>query len=49
MDGAANTHLETTMRAVEEKKPVPTIDFTLHKLEDGTEVNTQERVCKGEP
>ena len=34
-------------RAVVEKKPVPEIDFTLHTMEDGAEVSTQERVCKG--
>jgi len=35
-------------RAMMDKKPVPEIDFTLHTMEDGTQVNTQERVCKGE-
>jgi serine/threonine-protein phosphatase 2B catalytic subunit len=35
-------------RAVREKKPVPEIDFTLHTMEDGNTVSTQERVCKGE-
>ena len=34
-------------RAVNEKKPVPEIDFSLHTMEDGTQVSTQERVCKG--
>lgn len=34
-------------RALVEKKPVPEIDFTLHTMEDGTQVSTQERVCKG--
>lgn len=29
------------------RKPLPVIDFTLHTLEDGREVSTQERVCKG--
>ena len=42
MDGAG--HLD---RAVNEKKPVPEIDFSLHTMEDGTQVSTQERVCKG--
>ena len=42
MDGAGHLH-----RAVEEKKPVPEIDFSLHTMEDGTQVSTQERVCKG--
>ena len=35
------------MNAVTQKKPVPEIDFTLHTMEDGTQVSTQERVCKG--
>jgi hypothetical protein len=34
-------------RAVVDKKPVPEIDFTLHTMEDGTQVSTQQRVCKG--
>jgi serine/threonine-protein phosphatase 2B catalytic subunit len=34
-------------KAVVNKKPVPEIDFTLHIMEDGTQVSTQERVCKG--
>ncbi|KAL2040534.1 hypothetical protein N7G274_006513 [Stereocaulon virgatum] len=32
--------------AVNDKKPVPEIDFTLHTMEDGNQVSTQERVCK---
>lgn len=35
-------------RAVRDKKPIPEIDFTLHTMEDGNTVSTQERVCKGE-
>ena len=42
MDSAG--HLD---RAVNEKRPVPEIDFSLHTMEDGTQVSTQERVCKG--
>ena len=34
-------------KAVVEKKPIPEIDFTLHIMEDGSQVSTQERVCKG--
>lgn len=45
MDGAGTNPLE---RAVQDKKPVPEIDFTLHTMEDNTQVSTQERVCKGE-
>jgi len=29
------------------KQGVPEIDFTLHTMEDGSQVSTQERVCKG--
>ena len=35
------------VRAVHEKRPVPEIDFSLHTMEDGSQVSTQERVCKG--
>lgn len=35
------------VNAVTHKKPVPEIDFTLHRMEDGTQVSTLERVCKG--
>jgi hypothetical protein len=34
-------------RAVVDKKPVREMDFTLHTMEVGTRVSTQERVCKG--
>ena len=43
MDGVTN-HIA---QAVHDKKPVPEIDFTLHTMEDGNQVSTQERVCKG--
>jgi len=46
MAGASN-HMDVTVRAVAQKKPVPEIDFTLHTMEDGNQVSTQERVCKG--
>ncbi len=39
--------LDNTIRAVHQKRPVPEIDFTLHTMEDGAQVSTQERVCKG--
>ena len=41
-------YLDNAIRAVREKKQVPEIDFTIHEMEDGSQVNTQERVCKGE-
>ena len=40
--------VDNAIRAIQEKKPVPEIDFTLHTMEDGTQVSTLERVCKGE-
>ena len=42
-----NNNFEVAARAIEHKKPVPEIDFTLHTMEDGQQVSTQERVCKG--
>lgn len=39
--------VDNAIRAIQEKKPIPEIDFTMHTMEDGTQVNTQERVCKG--
>ena len=50
MDGGGadqNSYIESAIRAVQNKKQVPEIDFTLHTMEDGTQVSTQERVCKG--
>ncbi|MCJ1427933.1 3',5'-cyclic-nucleotide phosphodiesterase (PDEase) (3':5'-CNP) [Sticta canariensis] len=44
MDG--NASINHISRAVQEKRPVPEIDFTLHTMEDGNQVSTQERVCK---
>lgn len=48
--GAPNQeqYLDNAIRAVREKKQVPEIDFTIHEMEDGSQVNTQERVCKGQ-
>lgn len=49
MDGPnpdQNAHISAAIRAATEKKPLPEIDFSLHTMDDGTEVNTQERVCK---
>ena len=40
-------YLDNAIRAVQEKKPLPEIDFTLHTMEDGTQVSTLDRVCKG--
>lgn len=43
--GAPPNHLD---RAMSDKRPIPEIDFTMHMMEDGTQVSTQERVCKGQ-
>ena len=42
-----NAYTESAVRAIQNKKQIPEIDFTLHTMEDGSTVNTQERVCKG--
>ena len=44
--------MDQTQKAIramqkQDKQPINDIDFTLHVMEDGTEVSTQERVCKG--
>lgn len=43
----SRAQMDNAIRALHEKKPVPEIDFTLHTMEDGTQVSTMERVCKG--
>lgn len=39
--------VDRVTEAITDRKPVPEIDFTLHEMEDGTQVSTLERVCKG--
>ena len=39
--------INAAIKAIREKPALPEIDFTLHTMEDGTTVSTQERVCKG--
>ncbi|XWW95591.1 hypothetical protein V2A60_003556 [Cordyceps javanica] len=41
-----NQQVDNAIRAIQQKKPVPEIDFTIHTMEDGTQVSTMERVCK---
>ncbi|KAI5200743.1 hypothetical protein E4T39_05620 [Aureobasidium subglaciale] len=41
-----NKYIDSAVRAVTNKRPVPEIDFTLHTMEDNTQVSTLERVCK---
>lgn len=47
VSSASRAHIDNAIRALHEKKPVPEIDFTLHTMEDGSQVSTMERVCKG--
>ena len=42
-----SVQVDNAIRAIREKKPLPQIDFTIHNMEDGTQVSTMERVCKG--
>lgn len=46
-DVRRNQQVDNAIRAIQEKKPLPEIDFTIHTMEDGTQVSTMERVCKG--
>lgn len=43
-----NQQLDNALRALNSKKPIPEIDFTLHTMEDGSQVSTMERVVKGD-
>lgn len=39
---------DNDIRALRHKKPqINDADFTMHIMEDGTRLSTQERVCKG--
>jgi serine/threonine-protein phosphatase 2B catalytic subunit len=42
-----SNYMDKAVKAVQMKKPLPEIDFTLHTMEDGSQVSTMERVCKG--
>lgn len=42
-----NQQVDNAIRAIQQKRPLPEIDFTIHTMEDGTQVSTMERVCKG--
>jgi len=42
-----SVQVDNAIRAIQQKKPRPEIDFTIHVMEDGSQVSTQERVCKG--
>jgi hypothetical protein len=47
LDERVSQQVDNAMRAMNEKKPLPEIDFSIHTMEDGTQVSTLERVCKG--
>jgi serine/threonine-protein phosphatase 2B catalytic subunit len=38
--------VDNALRAIRDKKPLPEIDFTIHTMEDNTQVSTLDRVCK---
>lgn len=40
--------VDNAIRAIQQKKPVPTIDFSIHAMDDGTQISTKDRVCKGQ-
>ena len=46
-DDRINQQVDNAIRAIQQKKPLPEIDFTIHAMEDGSQVSTMERVCKG--
>lgn len=46
-DDIRSQQVDNALRAIQEKQPVPEIDFTLHTMDDETQVSTLERVCKG--
>ena len=46
-DDRRNAQVDNAIRAIQDKRPVPEIDFSIHTMEDGSQVNTMERVCKG--
>lgn len=48
VDERRNQQVDNAIRAIREKKPAPEIDFSIHVMEDGSQVSTMERVCKGQ-
>lgn len=40
------THIERAIIQIQDKPPIPEIDFTQHTLDDGNVISTQERVVK---
>lgn len=44
--GPSRAHIQRAIEKIQDKAPVPEIDYTQHQLEDGNTVSTQERVVK---
>jgi hypothetical protein len=42
----AKAQIERAIHQIQDKGPVPEIDYTQHQLEDGNTISTQERVVK---
>lgn len=43
---ATQRHIEKAIGQIQNKEPLPDIDFTQHQLENGFMISTQERVVK---
>ena len=43
---STQTHIQRVVQQIQDKPPLPEIDFTQHRLEDGNTISTQERVVK---
>lgn len=41
-----HSQLQKALSQIQKKDPLPQIDFTIHQLEDGNTISTQERVVK---
>jgi hypothetical protein len=45
----SRSHIERAIEKIQDKAPAINIDFTQHRLDDGTTISTQERVVKDVP
>lgn len=43
---SSHAHMARAIEQISDKQPVPEIDYTMHRLDDGTIISTQERVIK---
>lgn len=43
---SGKTQLERAIHQIQDKTPIPEIDFTQHQLDNGYTISTQERVVK---